>query len=321
MSLAMVFAIQVIDALIPQITLFYGFIFAGYLIARLSNVGAVFNKHLNSLIINFFFPILVFYSFLTSTPTSLIEIPIFLMIAVAIHLLGPVLIHLRLRQSDIPDKTKGSLFICSTFNNALFVALPLALMFLGPSAVSFVIMFSLTQMILLVSVGPLMGATYSGREAGWEKIVRDAVVFPPFLAAVVSLILLGLSIDLPASIATILSYDSPVTTYLALVSVGLGIGVRFSLDDVRKALNVVAVRQLVIPLLILPVILLSALSQIPKQVLLLESLMPPAILTAVYAANFDLDVEIASTTVTLGTLLLLPVIPILPIILDWTFIA
>ena len=103
----MVFVIQVIDALIPQIALFYGFILVGYLIARLSAMGAVFNKHLNSLIINLFFPILVFYSFLTSTPTSLIEIPIFLMITVAIHLLGPVLIHLRLLHSDIPDKTKG----------------------------------------------------------------------------------------------------------------------------------------------------------------------------------------------------------------------
>lgn len=317
----MVFAIQVTDALLPQIALFYGFILVGYLIARLSTIGTVFNKQLNSLIINLFFPILVFYSFLTSTPTSLIEIPIFLMIAITIHLLGPVLIHLRLRHSDIPVRTKGSLFICSTFNNALFVALPLALIFLGPSAVPFIIMFSLTQMILLVSVGPLMGATYSGREAGWKKIVRDAVVFPPFLAAAVSLILLGLNIDLPTTLVTILSYDSPVTTYLALLSVGLGVGVRFSLDDVRKALNVVVIRQLVIPLLILPVILLSALSQIPKQVLLLESLMPPAILTAVYAANFDLDAEIASTTVTLGTLLLLPVIPLLPVILGWIFIA
>lgn len=315
------FAIQVYGALVVQIVLFYSFIFVGFLIARSSGMGNMINKNLNSLILNLLFPILVFYSFLTSTPASLVDIPIFLMIAVTIHLLGPMLIYLRFRTSDTPDRTKGALLICSTFNNALFIPLPLALMFLAPSAVSFVIMFSLTQMILLVSVGSLIGASYSGKEAGPKRIVRDAVTFPPFLAAIASLILLALNIKLPNDLTTILSYASPATTYLALVSVGLGVGVRFSLDDALKALNVVLARQFVIPLLILPIILLSTLSQVPMQVLFLESLMPPAILTAAYAAGFGLDVEIASTTVTIGTLLLLPLIPILPIIIGLVFAA
>jgi predicted permease len=170
-------------------------------------------------------------------------------------------------------------------------------------------------MILFVSLGSVMGATFGGKEAGWQKIAREMVTFPPFLAAIVSLILLALNVGLPTDLALILSYNSPITTYLALVSVGLGVGVRFSLADIRTALNVVAIRQLIIPLLVLPIILFSTLSQIPIQVLILESLMPPAILTVVYASGFDLDVEIASTTVTVGTLLLLPLIPILSFVL------
>ena len=308
-------AIQTIDVLLTQIALFYGFIIAGYLIARLSGKGQIINKHLNSLLINVLVPIIVFYALLTSTPTSLVEIPIFLAITVVIHLLGPALMYLRLRGRDINNQTKGSLLIGSTFTNALFVPLPLALMFLGPTAVPFVIMFSLTQMILFVSLGSVMGATFGGKEAGWQKIAKDALTFPPFLAAILSLILLGLNIGLPVDVAMILSYNSPLTTYLALVSVGLGVGVRFSLADVRTALNVVAIRQLIVPLLVLPIIIFSTLSQVPIQVLILESLMPSAILTVVYASGFDLDVEIASTIVTVGHLLLLPLIPILSFIL------
>lgn len=311
----LVVPIQTIDALITQIVIFYGFIVAGYLVARLSGKGQIANKYLNSLLINVLVPILIFYALLTSTPTSLVEIPIFLVITVAIHLLGPVLIYLRLRRVEIKDQTRGSLYICSTFTNALFVPLPLALMFLGPTAIPFVIIFSLTQMILFVTLGSVMGATFGGKEAGWKKIARDAATFPPFLATIVAVVLLGLNVGLPTDLAMILSYNSPLTTHLALVSVGLGVGVRFSLADVRTALNVVAIRQLIIPLLILPIILISTLSQIPLQVLILESLMPPAILTVVYASGFDLDVEIASTTVTVGTLLLLPLIPILLFIL------
>ena len=197
----LVVAIQTIDVLLTQIALFYGFIIAGYLIARLSGKRQIINKHLNSLLINVLVPIIVFYALLTSTPTSLVEIPIFLAITVVIHLLGPALMYLRLRGRDINNQTKGSLLIGSTFTNALFVPLPLALMFLGPTAVPFVIMFSLTQMILFVSLGSVMGATFGGKEAGWQKIAKDALTFPPFLAAILSLILLGLNVELPTGTA------------------------------------------------------------------------------------------------------------------------
>lgn len=170
-------------------------------------------------------------------------------------------------------------------------------------------------MTLFVTLGSIMGATFGGEDAGWKKVTRDAATFPPFLAIILTLVLLGLNIQFPADVALILSYNSPLTTYLALVSVGLGVGVRFSLWDIRTALNVIVIRQLIIPLIIFPFILISTLSQVPIQVLILESLMPPAVLTVVYASGFNLDVEIAATTVTVGTLLLLPLIPALPFIL------
>jgi len=306
-----VFEIQTFETLIIQLALFYGFIVLGYLMARISGKGPTVNKHLNSILINILVPLLVFYVLVTSVPTSLVEIPVYLLIAVSIHILGPLLIYFRLRTSDMMVQTKGSLYICSTFNNALFIPLPLVLMFLGPSGVPYVVLFSLTQMILFVTLGSFMGATFSKKDPGWTKIARDALLFPPFLAALLALIFLASGLGLPEPIATVLSYNPALTTYLALLSVGLGVGIRFSLADIRAAMNVIAVRQFIVPLVMLPIILLSGLSQIPIQVLILESLMPPAILAVVYASGFDLDVEAASTTVTVGTLLLLPLIPFL----------
>ena len=130
-----------------------------------------------------------------------------------------------------------------------------------------------------------------------------------------ALVLLTAGFVLPDVVSSALSYNSTATTYLALLSVGLGVGVRFSLADIRTALNVVAARQLIIPLITLPILFVSGLSQIPFQVLLLESMMPPAIFAVVYASAFGLDVETASTTVTVGTLLLLPLIPFLTLFL------
>ncbi|MFW9770531.1 MAG: hypothetical protein ACFFEM_17060, partial [Candidatus Thorarchaeota archaeon] len=93
-------AIQTIDAFFIQMTLFYGFIVIGYLIARLSDKGQAVNKHLNSVLINILVPLLVFYVLVTSSPSSLVEIPAYLMLAVLIHLLGPVLIYFRLKRSE-----------------------------------------------------------------------------------------------------------------------------------------------------------------------------------------------------------------------------
>jgi predicted permease len=310
-----VLTIQTIYDLILQIVIFYGFIVIGYLIARLSGKGQVVNKHLNSILINILVPILVFYVLVNSTPSSLVEIPVYLALALLIHLLGPILMYFRLRRSEMMVQTKGSLYICSTFNNALFIPLPLVLMFLGPSGVPFVVLFSLTQMTLLVTLGSFMGATFSERDTGWNKIAKDALLFPPFLAAMTALVFLTFGFVLPEQLTTVLSYNPSLTTYLALLSVGLGVGIRFSLADIRIAMNVIISRQILIPLIMFPIILLSGLSQIPYQVLLLESLMPPAVLTVVYASGFDLDVETASTIVTVGTLLLLPMIPFLPLFL------
>lgn len=309
------FIIQTVDVLFLQILTIYGFIVAGYLLARLSGRGQTVNRYLNLLLINILVPILVFYVFVTSSPSSLVEIPLYLLMAVTIHLLGTILIYLRLRGSELKVQTKGSFYLCSTFNNALFIPLPLVLMFLGPAGVPFVVLFSLTQMILFVTLGSFMGATFSKNDAGWSKIVRNALLFPPFLAAIFALVFLISGLGLPEPVSLVLSYNSSITTYLALMSVGLGIGIRFSLADIRIAMNVIAVRQFIIPIIALPLILLSGLSQIPVQILFLESLMPPAVLTVVYASGFDLDVEIASTIVTVGTLLLLPLIPFLPLFL------
>lgn len=298
-----------------QMMVFYGFIILGYLTARLSGKGEFLNKHLNSLLINILVPILVIYTLLTASPDTVSEIPMIILFAILIQVIGPALMYLRLRFGEYDSATKGVFYICVTFNNALFIPLPIAVLFLGAGAVSIVIIFSLTQMILLVTVGSFMGAAFSEQDASWNDVIQQAIKFPPFLAALIAILLFFLSIQIPGIIATPLSYVGPVTTYLALISVGLNLGIRFTLLDVRSAMNVIGIRQFLAPLLILPVVVVSGLSSIPASIVLLEALMPPAVLTVVYATSFGLDAERAATIVTIGTLLLLPLVPFLPLFL------
>ncbi|TFG33656.1 hypothetical protein EU527_07155 [Candidatus Thorarchaeota archaeon] len=299
---------------IIQFTLFYGFILLGYLFAKISGKGKSVNKYLTLLLVNLLIPLLFINTLLSASSDAISEIPLIIILTVLVHMLGPAFLYLRLRGRAIEDSVKGTFYICVTFNNALFIPLPLVLMFIGASGVPIVIIFSLTQMMLLATFGSFMGAAYGGKTNSYRETVKNALIFPPFLAAVISGILFAFGVRLPEDIANVLSYSGMLTTYLALISVGLGIGIRFSLVDVRSALTVIGIRQLLIPLIMMPIILLSGLSQLPASILILEALMPPAVLTVVYATSFDLDAEKAATIVTVGTLFLLPIIPLIPLL-------
>ena len=295
-----------------QFGLFYGFILIGYLLARLSGKGKEANHYLNLVLVNILIPILFIYTLLTASPDAITDLPLIIGISVLVHLLGPVLMYLHLKRRDYDNSTKGVFYICVTFNNALFIPLPLVLMFAGSVGLPIVIIFSLTQMTLLATLGSFMGAVFGGDNGGYSKITKDALTFPPFIAAIIAVILFLAHIQIPGDIAYVLSFSGPITTYLALIAVGLGIGVRFSLVEIRAALEVVGIRQILIPILVIPVILLSGLAQLPASILILESLMPPAVLTVVYAKSFNLDSEKAATIVTVGTLLLLPIVFFIP---------
>lgn len=299
-----------------QFGLFYGFILIGYLLARLSGKGKEANHYLNLVLINILIPILFIYTLLTASPDAMTELPLIIAIAVLVHLLGPALMYIHLKRRDYDNSTKGVFYICVTFNNALFIPLPLVLLFIGSAGLPIVIIFSLTQMILLATLGSFMGAVFGGENGGYRKVTKDALTFPPFVAAILAVILFLANFQLPDNIAYYLSFTGPVTTYLALIAVGLGVGVRFSLVEIRAALEVVGIRQFLIPIITIPIIIFSGLSHLPASILILEALMPPAVLTVIYAKSFNLDSEKASTIVTVGTLFLLPIIPFIPFLLS-----
>jgi predicted permease len=294
---------------------FYGSIVIGYIISKISGRGQEVNTYLIALLVNLLVPILVIQSLLTSSLETLVEIPLVLFAALIVHLSGTLFMYVRLRNSAIENRRKGVLLLCSTFQNALFIPLPLAILFIGEQAVPLVIMFSLAQMLLLVSLGSLIGSRYSDTGTDWRDMAEQWLKFPPFIAVFLAIVLLLFGVTLPSEVVSFLSFNGTITTYLSLVTVGLGIGTRFSKVDVIGGLEVAAVRQLMVPILIAVLLLFLGLSELATKVVIIEALMPPAVFTVVFAGRLKLDTESAATAVTVGTLLLLPVVPLLPFLL------
>jgi len=297
--------------LIQQFGLFYLLILGGYLVARFSEKGRAINVHLTGLLVKLLIPLLTIFSILTTPPEAFLELPAVIVLTILVVLLGPVVLYVRLRRREVDNATKGAFYTCVTFNNALFIPLPLVMMFIGQEGVPFVILFSIVQLFLFASIGSAIGSAFGETGTSLQEIARRTFAFPPLFAVILATALNLYGFSLPSPIASVLSYSGPVTTYLSLVTVGLGVGPGTWMRDVGSALEVVAIRQVIVPLLILPIVVFSGLSPVASQVVLIEAMMPPAVLAVVYASWFGFNSEKAATIVTVGTLLLLPELPLL----------
>jgi len=295
--------------------LFYFLILAGYLLSRVSQKVFTFGKLLNSLLINLLLPLLVLYTLLNVSGQILAEFFAIIGLAVLAHLLGAGIMLLRLRKSKLERRAQGALLLSAAYINSIFLPIPLVLILIGPEGIPIVALFSVVQVTLLALIGPVIGSAYGGKKSSWRSAARSVLLFPPLLAVFLAVVLMTFGIVLPTVLASGLSLSGTLTTYLALLEVGISVGHRFSLVDARTALDAILVRQLIVPAIIVAVLLFIGLSEITTKVLILEAMMPSAVTTVVYAAGLNLDSELTATVVTVGTLLLLPVIPFLWLII------
>ncbi|MBD3407911.1 MAG: hypothetical protein GF411_17455 [Candidatus Lokiarchaeota archaeon] len=297
-----------------KLTLFYIPILIGYLFVKLYQKAESINKILTKILLNIMLPILVLQTLLTAPTSTVLEVPAIISITLLIHILGIGFMLIRFRTTETPNPKKGALLLCAGFNNGIFLPVPLILMFIGDAGIAVVAFFSITQMTLITTLGPLIAAHFSGNEVKWQEQVKKAITFPPFLTVLLGIVLLAFSVSIPLVFEPLLFWNGQITTYLSLFVVGIGVGSKFLLSDLRAAVEAIGIRQLIVPFFIALVLFFAGLSEVTTQVLLLQAMMPPAVITVILAAGFDLDHETAATAVTIGTLLLLPVIPFFAVI-------
>lgn len=281
------------------------------MMSRASQRVFTFGKFLNSLLINLLLPLLVLYTLLNASGQVLVELFAIIGIAVLAHVLGAAIMLVRLRNSKLERRAQGALVLCAAYLNSIFLPIPLVLIFIGPQGIPVVALFSVVQVTLLALLGPIVGSAYGGKKSDWKSAARQVLLFPPLLAVFLALAMMSFGIVLPTTVTSGLSLSGTLTTYLALLEVGISVGHRFSLVDARTALDAILVRQLVVPVIIIILLLFMGLSEVTTKVLILEAMMPSAVTTVVYTAGLNLDSELTATVVTVGTLLLLPVIPVL----------
>ncbi|MBI5919170.1 MAG: AEC family transporter [Nitrosomonadales bacterium] len=203
----------------------------------------------------------------------------------------------------LPRATVGTLMLTGGLGNTSFFGLPMIEAYYGHEGlVNGIVVDQLGSFLVLSTLGITVAGLYSSGRPTAAEIVRRIVLFPPFIALTVALLLIPL--DYAPWFATLLKRLGDTLAPLALLSVGLQLRLGHIAEHRRNLALGLGFKLLLAPLVIflLYVPLLGAHGQ-AIQVTLFEAAMPPMITAAIIASEHDLDPELATLMVAVGLIL------------------
>lgn len=226
-------------------------------------------------------------------------------LALLTHFVGFVVAALFFHKKDSDGRYRLHRF-CSVYSNCGFMAIPLVQSLLGEEGVfyasAYITVFNLlswTHGIVLLNGKPTSG--------GLKRVLFSPVVISVFLG----LAIFFMQIRLPSVLTAPIGYLANVNTPLAMIVTGVSIAqtrVASAFTD-KKIWAVTAVRNLVIPILVLLVLRLLPLDRTVLLTTLIESACPAAAVSVIFSTKFGLDTSEASKIVAVTTIASVLTIP------------
>lgn len=282
---------------------FYLLVGAGYLLKRLgvfkTEESATFVKY----IVYFALPVAVL-GIIHDFPFSVKDFLVFTTAWVSI-LATYLFVFLFLKRRLKDAKKLKTLFLTMAFGNTAFVGYPIAYSLFGDKGLAYAMLYDVIGNFLVVVTFAVFVIT--GR-IDWRTLYH----FPPLGALIVAF----LTKPLPLSfLKTFVGVVKASITPAVVFALGLRLEPKGALGNLREALLAVLWRQLVVPAgVLLWLLLLEELGlKLPfeeKMVILLQSSMPPFVMSVVLSEKYRLETDLAVAAVNIGLALLLFTLPL-----------
>jgi hypothetical protein len=199
------------------------------------------------------------------------------------------------------DAGRG-LYLPVLFWNAGNMALPCAALAFGPEGLrAAAIVF-----VIVATLQAILGIWIAKGSGGW----REAFRLPLLYASVAGLTMSLGEITLPKMILEPLSMLGHMAIPLMLLNLGLQLRL-LQIDEVRHSLVAVALRIVLGGAAGYLYVELFSIDGVHRQVLLLESIMPAAVINILFAQRYDADASTVASAIVVGTLASLLSIPLL----------
>jgi malate permease and related proteins len=206
--------------------------------------------------------------------------------------------------------TIGAVVLAAGLCNSSFVGFPLIEALRGKQAVTYAAIADQLGSFMNVAIGGgFVIAMYSGNQMHGRTILRKVILFPPFVALLVAL-LVALTPGWPALFETVLMRIGATLAPLALFSVGLQLRLKIDTHRILPLLAGLGWKLGVAPLLILGLGLTAHIHTDILAVGVLQSAMAPMVTAAILAEQNNFDPPLANMLVGFGILLSFITVPL-----------
>ncbi len=207
-----------------------------------------------------------------------------------------------------PRSTQGSALLAAMLGNTGYIGFPIILTLLGDPGFAWALFYDLLGTTLgAYGLGTLIASRYGEGHQRRFAVLQNALKNPTIVAFGLALLYRE---PLPAMLDQGLTAIAWGSIGLALLLIGLRLGQLTSLAQLRPIILPIGLKMLLLPLLMWAVTANLPIPPIAKQVIVLQTAMPPAFATVVLTENYQLDPEFAVAVVAGGTIALLFTLPI-----------
>ncbi|CAB3288353.1 Auxin efflux carrier [Methanocaldococcus lauensis] len=286
-------------------------IMVGYISKVLNILNEEHAKILNSIVIYFAMPSTIFLTIIKNVSSNQIlnflKLPIiifisFMLVGLLSYLLGKYIFKL-------DDKKLGGLILVSMLGNTGFLGYPVILGMFGEIGLARAIFCDLGSVFATMLLGTYVGIRF-GKSKN-KSVLKEMIKFPPLLTGILSIILIIFNFNLnylPNFLLKSLNYLSSATVPLIMMSLGLSLSPKSLKFGIFWGLIASLFRFIISPTLSFTLSEIINIKGLDRNVLLVESSMPSAMMSLVLGTLYELDVKLIASSIFITTTLSLLVI-------------
>lgn len=302
-----------IQSIIPIIVI----IIFGYYLQVCGWFSDSFGPDLSRLIMNIALPASIFVSVMKYlTVDKLISLSEGLVYTFAAFGISYIVAFIAVKVFNVRPGRRGTMINAFVNANTIFIGLPLNVALFGNDAISYFLVYYITNTISTWTLGVyLMTAdSRSGKSSKAARFDWKKLLPAPLLGFLVALLFLVLRIQIPEYATNTLTYIGNIVTPLSLVYIGIVLakaGLKTITMDKDTIVTLIG-RFILGPVIMYSILILTA-KNMPSaefKTFVVQSATPALAVLPILASQGDGDVEFSTNVVTVSTVMFVVVIPI-----------
>lgn len=299
------------SVILSQMVRIFLMMLLGYILRKVGLMDREFTAKLTTFLLSVAMPCLILHSVIGQEgERDLAAAGVVFLVAAGMYLLLPVLSLVIVKLLRLPKEQQGVYAFMMTFSNVGFMGFPLVSAIFGSGAVFYTAIINIMFNISGYTIGLLM--LHIGRETHARPNPR-LLLTPGVLLSLLAVLLYILDLSFPEEIVSVTESIGNMTTPAAMLCIGSTLASmppREVVDDWRVYLFS-AVKQIALPLLLLPLLRTAISDAYLRSIVYLLLLTPVANSAVLFATEYGFDEKLAAKGVFVSTVLSVVTIPLL----------